>query len=617
MSQVTAPQRTAISSWRINILLLIVLLGSFVIARQLVTIQVFGEHRGRQLDELAQNELNKHVVLQPRRGTIFDRNGVALAMNVDKPSLYVDPTQINDEGKLAMLLEPILNVDAADLLRIFEDKERAWVRLERWLEPDKAEQVRAIGERDQLPRGLYLIPEAKREYPQGSFAASVVGVANHEGEGIAGAEAFYNKAIRGITGTLRAEQSADARPILIAPQQVVEPQDGADIKLTIDSSVQKLVEDELQRAVQEHQAEGGSILVMDPNTGEMLGMATWPPFDPNRYLEYPPEQINHNNAITDVYEPGSTFKVIMAAIGLQSGAFTPKTTVQDDGFIARYGHSIVNWNYAANGRLTPGMMLYHSSNVASLQFAEMIGRDTFYKYVRLFGFGQPTHIDLGGEAIGIVPWPENNPDTWSDLTLDTNSFGQGIAVTPVQLLTAYAAIANGGLLVWPHVVKEQCKGTQCTPVQPRIIRRVLDQATTDALRSMLTKNAERYAGGVWGPYVGSYAEQPLVPGYRVTAKTGTSQVVSTAGYEDEEVISSIIGWAPSEQPRVAVLVKIDRPADFSWEHPVTSPVYQRVVTQLMEHLRIPPDPSYIAPGQTIGGPEPEDLDKAEKDASNN
>ena len=602
MAQISTSRPTVIARWRINVLLLMVLITTALTSQQLVRVQVYQELKGRQLNELVQAELQAREVLQPRRGTIYDRNGVALALNVNMPSLYVDPSAIQEPEKLAIMLAPLINRQITDILPILKDKDREWVRLARWISTDAADQIRKLGKNGQLPQGVFLQPEAQRTYPQGEFASRIVGVANYEGTGISGVEAFYDSEIKGITGTLEAERSASQQPIWIAPQQIVEPQDGLDVTLTIDSTVQKIVEDELRQVVTEQQAEGATILVMDPNNGEILGMATWPVFDPNKYTEYTPEVINRNNALTDIYEPGSTFKVIMTAIGLQTGAFTTDTTVYDGGVIDRYGYSIGNWNRAGNGAQTPGQMLYHSSNVAALQFGELVGRQNFYKYLKLFGYGQLTGIDLGGEGEGIVRWPDQAGDNWSDLTLDQNSFGQGIAVTPIQHLTAYSAIANGGLLMWPHVVKQKCQGTQCTEVKPRVVRRVVNKEVTDAVRQMLTTNAEGYGASFWYWNGNAYFDQPLVPGYHVAAKTGTSEIAVNGGYDNNAVIGSVVGWAPSDNPRIAVLVKVDRPKKAQYGIEAAIPVYQRVVSKLMSHFRIPPDPSYVADGQRIGGP---------------
>jgi cell division protein FtsI (penicillin-binding protein 3) len=606
MAQVSVPQRTPITRARINVLLLVIVIMVVLLSQQLVQIQVRQELKGRKLDEMAQSELTRHEVLQPRRGTIYDRNGVALAMNVNMPSLYVDSTKVTEPGKLALLLAPLIGREVADILPILSDSSREWTRLARWISQDAAEQIAALkAEDEKLGAGLWLIPEAQRVYPQGEFASRVVGVANHEGMGIAGVESYYDSEIKGITGTLRAERSGslDQQPIWIAPQQIIEPQNGLDVKLTIDSTVQKIVEDELRAVVEFQQAEGATILVMDPSTGEVLGMGAWPPYDPNRYTQYEPEIVNRNNALTDVYEPGSTFKVLVATIGLQTGAFTPDTAVNDSGVIHRYGWDIGNWNRAGNGPLTPGGMLYHSSNVAALLFAEMIGTETFYDYVKLLGYGRPTGIDLGGEGDGIVRWPDQMGDQWSDLYLGQNAFGQGIAVTPIQHLNAISAVANGGLLMWPHVVRETCQGSKCELVEPRVVRRVFDQGPTDAVRQMMVKNSENYGAFFWYSNGNAYFDQPLVPGYKVAAKTGTSQIsLGAAGYDSNAVIGSVVGFAPAENPRVAVLVKIDRPKKAQYGIEAAIPVFQHITSRLMTHYRIPPDPEYVADGQVIGGP---------------
>jgi cell division protein FtsI/penicillin-binding protein 2 len=595
MAQVTASRPAGISRARINIIMLVSVVMSLLTVRQLVTIQVYKQSGSRNLSERVQQELSMHVVLQPRRGTIYDRNGAALAMNVYRESLYVEPPRVQEPEKLAIVLAPLIGQDVEPVLRKLTNQEREWDRLARWLMPEVAEKIKTLGPDGSLPAGLHLIPEAQRTYPQGEFAARIVGVANYEGDGISGIEGFYNQEIKGITGTLQAEQDAAQRPIWIAPQRLVEPQDGAHLTLTIDSTVQRLIEGVLDEAIQKHNAEGGTVLVMDPTSGEVLGMASWPSFDPNHYVDVDPDLYNHNAAVTDIYEPGSTFKVVLAAIGLQTGAFTAHTTVDDVGCVQRYGWPICNWNQAGNGPITPGQMLYFSSNVGALQFGEIIGRDNFYKYVKLFGYGQPTGIDIAGEGDGMVNWPIG--ENWSDITLDSNSFGQGISVTPIQHLTAISAIANGGTLMWPHFIKRQCNGALCEDVGPRPIRRVVDQWVTDEIRNMLVENSLSYAPVVWGPITGSYEKMPLVPGFRVTAKTGTSQIPLNGGYDPNGTIGSVVGWAPAENPRIAVLVKIDRPKDDPWGLNTAIPVYQKVVSELMTYYRMPPNPDLIDPLQ--------------------
>ncbi len=594
MAQVTT-RPSGISRTRINVVLLVCLVLSALTTRQLVVIQVLKQANGRDLEARAQQELRKYVVLQPRRGTIYDRNGAALAMNIDRDSVYVDPSLVKEPEKLAIVLAPILKLDPTALTKQLGDKTREWDRLARWIEPAAAAQIRKLGEDNQPPDGIVLIPEAKRAYPQESFASQIVGVANYEGSGISGVEGYYDSEVKGITGTLQAEQDAGQQPIWIAPRQVVQPQDGMDLKLTIDSTVQKIAEDSLKKAVEQHSAEGGTILVMNPNTGEILAMASWPSFDPNHYLEVDPALYNHNPALTDQYEPGSTFKVLLTAMGLQTKSFTANTTVNDNGSISRYGWSISNWNAEGIGPTDPATMLYRSSNVAALQFGEMIGPDNFYSYVKQFGYGQPTGIDMAGEGVGMVQWPLD--DSWDQSNLDTNSFGQGIAVTPLQHLTAISAVANGGKLMRPHIVHQHCRAASCEDVQPEVVRTVLDQEVTDQIRDMLVGNANQYARTVWGPRTGVYHDMPLVPGYRVCAKTGTSSIPVNGGYDNNATIGSVVGWAPAEQPRISVLVKIDRPKDDIWGVGVAIPVYQEVVAQLLPYFGVAPDPTLIDPLQ--------------------
>lgn len=608
---VVPSRRAAVPRWRINVLLLVVLLASLVTSGQLVTVQVLGKHRGRALNQLAQNELEQHVVLQPRRGTIYDRNGVALAMNVNKQSLYVDPSKVTKPDKLAVLLAPIVGLDAGDLVPILSNKDHRWARVKRWLEPDAVQQVTQYLRSDNCDDTcLFLVDEAKREYPQSTFASRVVGVANYAGVGVSGVEAFYDSAIRGVTGTLQTERSADQTPILIAQQQVVEPHNGKDVTLTIDSAIQKMAEDELERILVERKPKGASLLVMDPTTGEVLAMASRTakvaPFDPNNYTAYNLDQITSNESVRDVYEPGSTMKGIMTAIGLQTGAFTTTTTVDDPGRIVRYGTPINNYNYRNNGVITPAQMLYYSSNVAALQFNELIGPERFYQYLKLFGYGEKTGIDLGGEEKGIVHTPGDG--TWSPLIFDTNSYGHGIGVTPIQHLNAYGVLANGGVLMQPYVVKQICDGDQCTETQPHQVRRVIDQKVTEQLSPMLAHNSEHYGAAMWPQFSGITGDQPLVPGYHTAAKTGTSQITDENGkYHDNLVVASVAGWAPLDHPRVSILVRVDEPeggvnGTGIYGTDAAIPSFQRLVSQIMRYYRIAPDMSYIGQNQDLGGP---------------
>lgn len=582
-----------ISRWRINALLLVCLVIAARIFLRLGEIQVV---RHEELREQARAEIDQQITLLPERGVITDRAGNVLAMDVDRESLWVVPSLIPAERapKLAVTLAALLKKDTGPILEALTNQERYWVPIARWLEPETARRIAEIGE-----PGLQLIYEPRRVYPQGQFAAHVVGATNFEGDGISGVESFYNTTLKGITGTLTAEFDGARNPIAIAPQERKPARNGANLALTIDPLVQYVIEKELKEAVEQHNADGGSIIVIEPETGAIRGMATWPPFDPNNYLDYPSEIYARNPAISYVYEPGSTFKIITVATGLQARAFTADTAVNDTGVIYRLDTQFHNWNYGANGMIDPAGVLYHSSNVGALQLNELTGAEQFYRHVRAFGFGSLTGVDLGGEEAGIVHGPES--PFYNDVHLLTNSYGQGISVTPLQLVRAVAAIANDGLMMKPYIVERRCdagEGGACAEHQLEPGVQVVEPGVAWTVRRMLVNSANHYAPVVWAAQTANWGDQWLVPGYQVGAKTGTASIpLPGGGYDPSFTIGSVVGFAPAEDARYAVLVKVDRPRDDIWGVSTAIPIYYKVVDQLLRYERIPPDPALVSPGQ--------------------
>jgi cell division protein FtsI (penicillin-binding protein 3) len=587
------PARVRLARWRINLLLLLCLLLIGRVVIRLVEVQVV---RGEQYSELARAEFDRELPIQQQRGVITDRLGNVLAMDVERQSLWVIPRYIdpNRAPRLAATIATLVGADPQQLLASMLNDEVYWVRVARWLEPEMAQQIAALEE-----PGLRLIYETRRIYPQETFAAQLVGAVNHNHDGISGVEAFYNTRLKGVEGSLRAEFDPDNNPIAIAPSHQVPPRHGADITLTIDPLVQYVIERELAEAVERHNADGGSIVVLDPRTGAIRGMASWPPFDPNNYTQYPAEVYGRNPAISDLYEPGSTFKIFTVAAGLQSRAFTADTLVNDTGTIFRYGYSLKNWNAGANGMLDSDRVLYYSSNVGALQLNELTGPEAFYSQVAAFGFGRPTGVELAGEEGGIVnAW---GGPAYNDLTFLTNAYGQGISVTPLQMVQAVAAVANDGVMMRPYIIERVCEdeGERCTETQPVEAGRPIDPGVAWTVRRMLVNAANHYAPVVWGPRTGSYADQWLVPGYQVGAKTGTSSIpLPGGGYDPNFTIGSVLGFAPAEGARYVVLVKIDRPKDDIWGVVTAIPVFYNVIDQLMRYERIPPDPALVSPGQT-------------------
>jgi len=378
--------------------------------------------------------------------------------------------------------------------------------------------------------------------------------------------------------------------------RVLPPQDGANLQLTIDPFIQQIAERELQQAVQEQQADGGTIIVLDPRTGAILAMTSWPFFDPNRWQEYPPEVYGRNPAIGTVYEPGSTFKIITAAAALSSGVVTTTTTVDDTGWLVRYGQPLRNFDATPRGPLTLAGMLYYSSNVAALQFNELVGPESYYRTLTRFGFGQPTGVDLAGEESGIVNFYGSSG--YNPLTFLINAYGQGISVTPLQLVQAAAAIANDGVMMRPYVVQQVCRGKECVRTEPQVVGKPIEASIAQAVREMMVDAANHYAPVIWGPRTGSWRDQWLVPGYRVGAKTGTASIpLPGGGYDPSYTIGSVLGIAPVDEPRFVVLVKIDRPKKDTLGVLTAIPVYYNLVDQLLRYAHIPPDRSLVSPGQ--------------------
>lgn len=589
-----------LARWRINAVLLMCVVFAAANSHKLFQVQVV-QHE--QLASLAASEFQASRDLLPHRGVIRDSAGGILAMNVDRDTLSAAPRLINDDpadaneaDKLALLLAPLVGKSPTDVKQLLLTPDKEYVVIGRRLSPEASEQVRELKN-----SALSLDPEPVRVYPHGSFAASVVGVANHENVGISGVEGYNDGLLAGVPGTLDAEVDSASNPIWIKPPVVQQPRDGADITLTIDPAIQRIAEEELTLGIEKHGASGGSITILDPDTGAVLGMASWPFFDPNRYLDYEPEVFGRNAAISDQYEPGSTFKAINLAIGLNAGAYTTDTVVEDAGSIARAPGCCANWNGAGHAPMNPANVIFYSSNVGALQFAEIAGEETYYKGIQDFGYGEPTGIELGGEEAGIVQWPETTAD-WRPIVLSTNGYGQGISVTPLQHVRGIAAIANGGKLMRPYIIKEWCEKGECHATEPKLLREVAKPAVTEAIAAMMVRVANgNYAFGpeMWyDKCLANYdsAGSPgtgvaLIPGYNVAAKTGTSSIPDGNGGYENATMGSIAGFAPAEKPAFAVLVKLDRTKDIWGVSAI--PVYARTMGRLLTHAHIPPNPDLV------------------------
>jgi cell division protein FtsI (penicillin-binding protein 3) len=587
LSTSTQPPQSQPASWRLLAILAALLLSLGGILVRLGDVQVI---KRSTLASQANRPVVRTLTVLPRRGTITDRYGLPLAIDVDRQSLYVVPELIDAEQRpvVAAQLAGLTGHPIDTILLALNDTSVRWRLVARGLAPEAAQQVAALEE-----PALRLMYEPQRAYPQGVLAAYVLGGVNQEGSGIGGVEASYNTVLHGATGIITAEVDALNQPIPLRPIDEQPGHDGADLVLTLDAGLQSVAEATVRAAVERHHAEAGIAIVLDVHGGDIRAMVSYPSYDPNHYADAPPERYGQNPAIARLYEPGSTFKIVTTAAGLQQGAFTPTTTVPDPGVIEREGWSLRNWNGVGNGPITPGQMLYYSSNIGAVHFNDLNGPDSFYHFVDAFGFGHALGVDLAGEADGIVHHP-GDPD-WSNLLLATNAYGQGIAVTPLQIAQMAATIGNDGVPIVPHIVAKICRKSACDPQTPVRRPRVIAPTVAATIREMLVASANHYVNpappdNLW-----------LVPGYAVGAKTGTASIPSADGsYEDNATIGSVVGLVPADRPRYALLVVMIRPQGDVYGLQSALPTFRTLAAHLARSSDVPPAPDLVGPEQAIG-----------------
>ncbi len=568
-----------ISGWRIVSLFCVFTLVTSAIGWRLVSFQVVGSER---LQSQGRDFRIQEQTLLPRRGLIRDRGGLVLATNIPSTDIYVTPKKLTDRDRvgLAQELSAILTIPLDTVYARVNNTNVEWSLVARQLDDATVTAIKARFPPKDHPEIIYQeVP--KRTYPNGPFLSPLLGFTNASGAGVYGVEGRYNDLVGGEPGTLVAETDVARQPLAFGQQQYRAPVEGADLSLTIDAAIQRMAEDELARTVSEQGAVGGTILVMDPNTGAILASASAPSYDPNTYNRADPQSYL-NPAVSATYEPGSTFKIFTMASGLQTGGITPQTTLIDNGFAKVETDTIYNLDHTAWGLETMEQVLERSSNVGASYIARRTGKENFYGMLRQFGMGQKTGVDLDGEEIGIVRWPDNPTTIWHPIDLYTNSFGQGLTVTPLQMVTAASAIANGGTLYTPYVVgRVERHGDLVQDRQPQPVRQVIRPEVAATVRQMMTE-AEHNA----------LASKVNLPGYDIAAKTGTAQIPDpkTGTYDPNKTIASIISFFPAEKPLFTVLIKIDQPKKNSLGGDVAAPALGRLAGQLLRYAGVPPAP---------------------------
>ena len=547
-----------------------------VIVAQLMQVQLV-DHRFYK--EWAAEQRERPVATdQPARGVIRDRDGHLLAGNAVMFSVEADTAYVVDVEAAAANLGPLLHTPAAHIEHLLRS-ESLWVQVASPVSKELGEQIAALG----IP-GIRVEPLWTREYPEGTLAAHAIGFCNAEGAGFYGVEGFYDALLRpkGVAREGPVDPANEQIPWTVAP--VVLPEAGGDLVLTLDRTVQVLVEEELARSVREFQAEGGTIIVMDPRTFGILALASLPNYDPGRYNDfYGLDPLPFGDpAVSQQYEPGSVVKVLTVAAALDAGLVTPETTYHDQGGIEVGGLVIENASRQAYGVQTVADILIHSLNVGSAWLSTQMGAGTFYRYMQSFGIGRPTGVDVAGEVAGQLLLPEDY-ERWHDSNLGTNSFGQGLAVTPLQMISAVAAVANDGARLRPHVVSQRIAsdGTVST-FQPVVESQVIAPQTAHTVMEMMVRVVEE---GV---------PQARVAGYRVAGKTGTAQIPIPGGYDREGTIVSFVGFGPVPDPQLVILVKLDRPRTSSWASETAAWSFQRLASRLFVVLGVPPDGTRVA-----------------------
>ncbi len=569
-------------NWRLGVVVALIALAALALIARLVQLQIVDHER------YATEARNIHMARETvtgRRGALLDRSGYPLAASKEtydvmaEVKAWVDPVEAN---RAAAAIAAVTDGDPKEMVAAVQTASIYEIAVARGLGYKEASRVRDLD----LP-GVRLLPSSARLYPEGNLAAQLIGFVGRDNLGLTGLEADLEGIIGGSRGTVVFERDGRGDQIALGDRSELPPLPGSDVVLTIDRFVQRLAEKELDRAIEEHKARGGTIIVVQPETGEILAMASRPTFDLTT-LDLSDESklaLFRNRAITDQYEPGSVFKLITTAAALDLGLVSPDTWWYDEGAFRSGGWTIRNWDLSANGSQTVTQILAKSLNTGAAWLAQQVGPDRFYDYVYRFGYGEPTGSGLDGEVGGRVRTPDNDPDNWQPVDTATNSFGQGISVTPLQMAMAIAAIANDGQLMKPMLVKEVISpnGTQAT--QPEVVRQVISPETARTLLDMMGVVVE-----------GIPAISLDVQGYTVGAKSGTANIASgDGGYKDSAYISSFIGAVPLEDPQLLVMVKIDEPKGVPWGTVVAAPAFQRIAQAALAYFKIPPqEPALVS-----------------------
>jgi cell division protein FtsI (penicillin-binding protein 3) len=546
---------------------------SFIVGR-MFQLQVLEKE---QLYQMAAQQHHVQIPLVPKRGTIYDRDENELAVSIEVDSVYADPRKVADAKKTTNDLTSILKIDRAELRDRLKSR-RSFEWIQRKISPMEASEIKAL----QLS-GVSFLKENRRFYPNSQLAAHLIGFVGLDSKGLEGVEFQYDALLNGKNHVWTTDRDARGRGI-VTDEPFSETEDyHKNIFLTLDKHIQYVAEIELSQAVQKWRAKGGMAIAMDPLTGKILAMTSSPSFNPNQFIQYQSKSWR-NRAISDVFEPGSLFKTFLAAAAFEEKVVSKPSDsfFCENGSYAVYDRTI--HDHSQYGWLTFQQIIKFSSNIGASKVGEKMGKDRFYRYICAFGFGEKTRIDLPGEAKGIL----HHSRYWSPVALDTISFGQGISVTGIQLVTALSAIANGGSLMKPYVVEKIAneKGEVSQAFHPEVVKKVISEETAKKVTALLKAATEK----------GGTGEGAVPAGYDIAGKTGTAQKVESlmGGYSEDRYASGFMGFAPAENPKIALLVVIDEPrGPSSYGGVVAAPVFKAIMEKVLPYLNVLPKGTMI------------------------
>ncbi|UAL54157.1 MULTISPECIES: stage V sporulation protein D [Metabacillus] len=530
---------------------------------------------GDKLTALAKDSWSRNIPFEPERGEILDRNGVKLATNMSAPSVLVVPRQVENPADTAEKLASVLNMSKERAYELIT-KKQSIQRINpegRKISHEKAKELRALG-----LKGVYIAEDSKRHYPFGSYLSHVLGFAGIDNQGLLGLESYYDEQLKGTKGYVKFYSDAKGKRMPEEADEYTAPIDGLNLKLTIDSKVQTIVERELDNAQAAYNPDGMIAIAMNPKNGEILAMSSRPDFDPADFRNVDPLIYNRNLPVWSSYEPGSTFKIITLAAALEENKVNlQKEHFHDGGSVEVGGARLKCWKRGGHGSQTFLEVVQNSCNPGFVELGQRLGTNTLFKYIQNFGFGQKTGIDLQGEGRGIL----FNVKNVGPVEQATTAFGQGVSVTPIQQVAAVSAAVNGGTLYTPFIAKEwidPITGDVVSQTAPEAKRRVISEETSKQIRYALESVVAQGTG-----------RNAFVDGYRVGGKTGTAQKVKDGVYLKNNYIVSFIGFAPADDPEIVVYVAVDNPkGTVQFGGTVAAPIVGNIMEDSLRELGVKP-----------------------------